>query len=113
MFRWQGPSPNRRCKGRLKIENGAVAYIDLPSALSDINGSLIFNQDRLQVEETLTAHTGGGLVTFGGYATAYNNKLNFDLDGCRARTYACAILPGSARPQMPICVSREHLPPQC
>ncbi len=65
-------------QGRLKIENGAVAYIDLPSALSDINGSLIFNQDRLQVE-TLTAHTGGGLVNFGGYATVYNNKLNFDL----------------------------------
>jgi translocation and assembly module TamB len=65
-------------QGRLKIESGGIAYIDLPSALSDINGSLIFNQDRLQVE-TLTAHTGGGLVTFGGYATAYNNKFNFDL----------------------------------
>jgi translocation and assembly module TamB len=65
-------------QGRLRIENGAVAYIDLPSALSDVNGSLVFNQDRLQIE-SLTAHTGGGLVTFGGYATAYNNKLNFDL----------------------------------
>ena len=43
-----------------------------------MNGSLIFNQDRLQIE-TLTAHTGGGLVTFGGYATAYNGKFNFDL----------------------------------
>jgi translocation and assembly module TamB len=65
-------------QGRLRIDHGAVAYIDLPSALSDINGSLIFNQDRLQIE-TLTAHTGGGLVTFGGYATAYNGKFNFDL----------------------------------
>jgi translocation and assembly module TamB len=65
-------------QGRLRVEHGAIAYIDLPSALSDINGSLIFNQDRLQVE-TLTAHTGGALVTFGGYATAYNGKLNFDL----------------------------------
>jgi translocation and assembly module TamB len=65
-------------QGRLRVDRGAVAYIDLPSALSDINGSLVFNQDRLQIE-SLTAHTGGGLVTFGGYATAYNNKLNFDL----------------------------------
>jgi len=65
-------------QGRLRIDHGAVAYIDLPSALSDINGSLIFNQDRLQIE-TLTAHTGGGLVTLGGYATAYNRKLNFDV----------------------------------
>ena len=29
--------------------------------------------------EGLTAHTGGGLVTFGGYATLYNGKVNFDL----------------------------------
>ncbi len=65
-------------QGRVRIDNGAIAYIDLPSALSDINGSLIFNQDRLQIEQ-LTAHTGGGLVTFGGYATAYNGKFNFDL----------------------------------
>ena len=65
-------------QGQLKVDHGAIAYIDLPSALSDINGSLIFNQDRLQIQ-SLTAHTGGGLVTFGGYANAYNGKLNFDL----------------------------------
>jgi translocation and assembly module TamB len=65
-------------QGQLKVDHGAIAYIDLPSALSDINGSLIFHQDRLQIQ-SLTAHTGGGLVTFGGYATAYNGKLNFDL----------------------------------
>ena len=65
-------------QGQLRVDHGAIAYIDLPSALSDINGSLIFNQDRLQIQ-SLTAHTGGGLVTFGGYANAYNGKFNFDL----------------------------------
>jgi translocation and assembly module TamB len=65
-------------QGRVSIEHGAIAYIDLPSALSDINGSLMFTQDRLQIEN-LTAHTGGGLVTFGGYATDRAGKLNFDL----------------------------------
>ncbi len=65
-------------QGRLQITNGSIAYSDLPSALSAINGSLVFNQDRLQIE-TLTAHVGGGVVTFGGYATAYNRQLNFDL----------------------------------
>ena len=65
-------------QGHVRIDHGAIAYIDLPSALSDINGSLIFNQDRLQIEN-LTAHTGGGLVTFGGYATDRGGKLNFDL----------------------------------
>jgi translocation and assembly module TamB len=65
-------------QGQLRVDHGSIAYIDLPSALSDVNGSLFFNQDRLQIE-TLTAHTGGGLVTLGGYATAYNGKFNFDL----------------------------------
>jgi len=65
-------------QGRLQITNGSIAYSDLPSALNGINGSAIFNQDRLQIE-TLTAHVGGGMVTFGGYATAYNRQLNFNL----------------------------------
>ena len=75
-------------QGRLQIANGSIAYSDLPSALSGINGSLVFNQDRLQIE-TLTAHVGGGTVNFGGYATAYNRQLNFDLtlhtEGVRLR----------------------------
>jgi translocation and assembly module TamB len=65
-------------QGRLQITNGSIVYSDLPSALSGINGSAVFNQDRLQIE-TLTAHVGGGMVTFGGYATAYNRQLNFNL----------------------------------
>jgi translocation and assembly module TamB len=65
-------------QGRLQITSGSIQYSDLPSALSDINGSLVFSTSRLQVE-TLTAHVGGGLVSFGGYATAYNRQLAFDL----------------------------------
>ncbi|HEV7514530.1 MAG TPA: translocation/assembly module TamB domain-containing protein, partial [Candidatus Acidoferrum sp.] len=65
-----GTTAKPTMQGRLQVTAGSIAYSDLPSALSGINGSLVFNQDRLQVE-TLTAHVGGGLVTFGGYATAY------------------------------------------
>ncbi len=65
-------------QGRLQVTGGSIQYSDLPSALSDINGSLMFNTNRLQIE-TLTAHVGGGLVSFGGYATAYNQQLAFDL----------------------------------
>jgi translocation and assembly module TamB len=64
-------------QGRLEVSNGAIAHLDLPNAFSDINGSLLFSQNRLRIE-TLTAHTGGGLVTFEGSATWYN-QLNFDL----------------------------------
>jgi translocation and assembly module TamB len=65
-------------KGNLQIAGGSIQYADLPSALSDINGKLVFNQDRLQVE-TLKARVGGGVVTFGGYATEYHRELTFDL----------------------------------
>lgn len=65
-------------EGDLQIASGSIQYSDLPSALSDINGKLIFNQDRLQID-TLKARVGGGTVTFGGYATAYRRQLNFDL----------------------------------
>jgi translocation and assembly module TamB len=65
-------------QGRLQISNGWIQYRDLPSALNDLNGSLVFDQDRLQIE-TLTGHIGGGLLSFGGYATVYNRQLSFDL----------------------------------
>jgi len=73
-----GTVANPLTQGRLQVANGSVAYSDLPSALNEINGSLIFNQDRLQIE-TLTARTGGGLLTFGGYASSYNRQIEFNL----------------------------------
>jgi translocation and assembly module TamB len=73
-----GTVENPVTQGRLQVANGSVAYADLPSALNEINGSLVFNQDRLQIE-TLTARTGGGLLTFGGYASSYNRQIEFNL----------------------------------
>jgi len=74
-----GPVRRPAILGQLQISEGSIQYSDLPSALSGINGSLAFNQDRLQIE-TLTAHVGGGLVNFGGYASVFNRQLNFDLN---------------------------------
>jgi translocation and assembly module TamB len=75
-------------QGRVQFTNGSIAYSDLPSALSDVNGSLTFNQNRLEIEN-VTAHMGGGLVTLSGQASAYNHQLNFDLvakgEGVRLR----------------------------
>jgi translocation and assembly module TamB len=73
-----GTLPHPIIQGRLQITDGMIQYSDLPSALSDLNGSLVFNENRLQIE-TLTAHVGGGLVSFGGYATLYNRQVNFDV----------------------------------
>ncbi len=57
--------------------------------LSNMNGTLIFNQDRLQVQ-TLTATTGGGQMKLGG-SIRYRNGIYADLtatgDVVRVRYY--------------------------
>lgn len=65
-------------QGQIQISHGSVAYIDLPSALSDINGTLTFDQHGVKVE-SLVGHTGGGTVTFSGYANIYDRQMHFDL----------------------------------
>jgi len=74
-----GTVQNPAAQGRFEVRNGSIAYIDLPNALSEINGALVFNQDRVQIE-TLTAQTGGGTVQFQGFATARNHQINFDVN---------------------------------
>jgi translocation and assembly module TamB len=64
-------------RGRMQIRNGNVSYVDWPNGLSNINGTLNFNEDRLRVQ-SLTAQTGGGTLTLGGFI-AYSNGLNFNL----------------------------------
>jgi translocation and assembly module TamB len=65
-------------QGRLQIANASFAYAGLPTGLTETNGSLLFTRDHFRVE-TLTAHTGGGILDFKGDATTYNHQLNFDL----------------------------------
>ncbi|HSA91393.1 MAG TPA: translocation/assembly module TamB domain-containing protein [Terriglobales bacterium] len=63
--------------GNLRIADASVAFIDAPNALSNINGHMTFNQNRLQIE-SLTARTGGGTLDLGG-SIAYYRGLFFDL----------------------------------
>ena len=72
-----GPMAQPAISGNINIEHGGLSMIDLPAGLGDINGRLVFNQDRLEVEN-LTARTGGGLVTFGGFIT-YGKTVGFNL----------------------------------
>lgn len=64
-------------RGRITIEHAGISYVDLPNGVSDLNGSLVFNEDRLQVER-LTAHTGGGDLAIGGFI-AYGRNVSFNL----------------------------------
>ncbi|MGC2694628.1 MAG: translocation/assembly module TamB domain-containing protein [Candidatus Angelobacter sp.] len=72
-----GNSARPRLSGRLELTNASASFLDLPNGLSQINGSLVFAQDRMQIEK-LTAHTGGGELNVGGFL-AYRGGLYFDL----------------------------------
>jgi translocation and assembly module TamB len=72
-----GNSAQPQLSGRLELADASVSFVDLPNGLSHINGSLVFAQDRMQIEK-LTAQTGGGVLNVGGFL-AYRNGLYFDL----------------------------------
>jgi translocation and assembly module TamB len=72
-----GNSARPQLSGRLELADASVSFVDLPNGLSHINGSLVFAQDRMQIEK-LTAQTGGGTLNVGGFL-AYRSGLYFDL----------------------------------
>jgi translocation and assembly module TamB len=75
--------------GTVKFDNVNAAMDGVPNGLSALNGTLVFNEDRLQVE-SLTAMTGGGQIKIGGFLT-YKNGLYANLtatgDVVRVRLY--------------------------
>ena len=75
--------------GKIEVQNVNVAVDGIPNGLSAMNGTLVFNEDRLNVQ-SLTAMTGGGQLKLGGFLT-YRNGLYADLtatgDVVRVRLY--------------------------
>jgi translocation and assembly module TamB len=63
--------------GNVLFQNVNLAVEGIANGLSNMNGSLVFNEDRLDVKD-LTAQTGGGQLKIGGYL-AYQNGLFADL----------------------------------
>jgi translocation and assembly module TamB len=63
--------------GRVVIAHAGFSLIDLPAGLGELNGTMVFNQDRLEVER-LAGRVGGGQVSFSGFIT-YGNGIGFDL----------------------------------
>ena len=63
--------------GRVQFDNVNAAIEGIPNGLSSLNGTLVFNEDRLEVER-LTATTGGGQLKIGGFLT-YSNGIYADL----------------------------------
>jgi translocation and assembly module TamB len=63
--------------GQVQFTNASISLQDVPNGLSQINGTLQFNQNRLDVK-ALTGQTGGGQLKLGGYIT-YQGGLYGDL----------------------------------
>jgi translocation and assembly module TamB len=64
-------------QGRLEVKNTFVSHNDFPSGLSDLNGVLRFDRDRIQIEN-LSGTTGGGTVALTGSATYQNGGFLID-----------------------------------
>ncbi len=84
-----GQVMNPSLSGTVKFDNVNIAIDGIPNGLSDMNGTLVFTEDRLQVQ-TLTAKTGGGDLKLGG-SIRFRNGLFVDLtatgEAVRVRLY--------------------------
>jgi len=72
-----GPLANPILQGKVEFQNAAIALQDFPNGLSQIKGTLEFNQNRLEVR-SLTAMSGGGQLSVGGYI-GFQHGLYADL----------------------------------
>ena len=79
-------------QGRIEIKNAGLADMNLPSALSDIGGTLVFSQNQATIE-ALNARVGGGTVGFRGHAELRGRQVNFDLNA-RANSVRLRYPPG-------------------
>ncbi len=71
-----GTAANPILSGRVDVVHAGLSMIDLPTGLGDVNGTLVFNKDRLEVER-LTGRMGGGQVTLAGFAT-FGRTIGFN-----------------------------------
>lgn len=64
-------------QGRLDVKDTFISHNDFPSGLSDLNGVLRFDRNRIQIE-SLTGTTGGGSVALTGSATYQGGAFLID-----------------------------------
>jgi translocation and assembly module TamB len=72
-----GPIAKPNLQGTVQFENGSISLEDVPNGLSQLQGTLEFNQNRLEIRN-LTAMTGGGQLSMGGYLS-YQQGIFADL----------------------------------
>ena len=72
-----GTMAEPRISGRIDVQHAGLSTIDLPLGFGDVNGTLAFNEDRLELEN-VSGRMGGGHVNIGGFIT-YGRTLGFNL----------------------------------
>lgn len=72
-----GTMADPQIAGRIEIQHAGLSTIDLPLGFGDMNGTLNFNEDRLELEN-VSGRMGGGYVNIGGFVT-YGRTLGFNL----------------------------------
>lgn len=84
-----GVVKNPKLTGKVQLEHVDMALDGIPNGLSDMNGSLIFTEDHLQLQN-VTGKTGGGELKLGG-SLRFRNGFYADLtatgDNVRVRLY--------------------------
>ncbi len=67
-FDASGPLKKPNVQGKVNFTNVNFAYQEIPNGISHLNGSLVFDQDRLDIQN-MVGTTGGGQVKLGGFIT--------------------------------------------
>lgn len=65
-------------QGRLEVKDASVSHNDFPSGLNGLNGVLLFDQNRIQIE-SLVGTTGGGTITLTGSGSYEKGAFLMDL----------------------------------
>ncbi len=73
----QGTTQAPDLSGQVKLTSVNLALNTITNGLSRMNGTLVFDQDRLDFRD-VTAYSGGGLIRVGGFAT-WHHGLYVDL----------------------------------
>jgi translocation and assembly module TamB len=79
-------------QGRVDVKDTYLSHNDFPSGLSGLNGVLLFDRNRIQIEK-LTGTTGGGSVALTGTASYQDGLFLLDL-GASARSVRLRYPPG-------------------
>ena len=73
----RGTADKPLVSGKLELQNASVNYAAVPNGISNANGVVLFNGSNASFRN-LTAQTGGGALTLGGFAS-YSDTLRFGL----------------------------------